>query len=177
MTESQLQCACGALTIALTGGAINSVECCCTTCRDASTRFEALPGAQPIQTAHGSTPYVMYRKDRVRFLDGTDQLAEHRLTPDSGSRRVLATCCNTPVFLEFKGGHWLSLYGTLWSEDERPALRERTLTRSLPDRSLLADDVPNPKRHTLGFYGRLFGAWAAMGFRAPAVDVKRTIEI
>ncbi len=53
----------------------------------------------------------MHRKDRVRILSGAEQLKEYRLSADAGTRRVIATCCNTPVFMEMKGGHWLSLYG------------------------------------------------------------------
>jgi hypothetical protein len=55
----------------------------------------------------------MYRKDRVRFLSGTDNLAGFRLSPEAPSTRVIANCWNMPVKLEFKGGHCLSLYGAL----------------------------------------------------------------
>jgi hypothetical protein len=50
------------------------------------------------------------------------------------------------------------------------------MTRSRPDGVELPDDVPNPKTHTLTFYARLFRAWAAMRFRAPAVDVNGSLD-
>ena len=87
------------------------------------------------------------------------------------SRRVLAGCCNTPLFLEFSGGHWLSLYGLLWPASTRPAVEMRTMVSDLPDASVLPDDVPNLKTRSLRFYARLMKAWIAMGFRSPRIEV------
>jgi hypothetical protein len=89
----------------------------------------------------------------------------------------VATCCNTPVFLDFEAGHWLSLYGSLWPAGSRPALQMRTMTEDIVDRSRLSDDVPNPKKHSLSFFIRLVCAWAAMGFRIPKVAVPRDLHI
>ncbi|MDO9354795.1 MAG: hypothetical protein Q7T55_13950 [Solirubrobacteraceae bacterium] len=171
-----LSCACGAVRVVVEGTPIASVECCCTTCSEASSVFEGLRGAGSVRTSLGTTAYVLCRKDRVTFETGTDGLVSHRLTPDATSRRVLAECCNTPLFLEFNGGHWLSMYAALWPEGSRPAVQERTMTRSLPDRSVLPADVPNPKRHTVAFYARLLRAWAQMGFRSPSIEIERTID-
>ena len=79
---------------------------------------------------------------------------------------MIATCCNTPIFLEVKGGHWLSLYRAIWPDAERPAVEMRTMTG---ERTNLPSDVPNLKTHSLAFYGRLFAAWAKMGFRNPHI--------
>jgi hypothetical protein len=122
-----------------------------------------------VLTASGTTPFVLYRKDRVRFLKGADRLREFRLSPDAPTRRVIATCCNTPVFLEFQKGHWLSLYGGLWPAGTRPALEMRTMTSDLPAGTELPDDVPNGKRQSARFFAKLLGAWVAMGFRSPKV--------
>ena len=118
----------------------------------------------------------MYRKDRVRFLKGTDRLKAFRLTPTSTTRRAVATCCNTPVFLEFHGGHWLSLYGCLWPKGTLPPLELRTMTSDLPDASVLTNDVPNGKRQSLWFYAKLLGAWIAMGFKVPKIAVNGEIH-
>lgn len=117
----------------------------------------------------GATRYVLYRKDRVDCIAGAETLREHRLAPDSQSRRVVATCCNTPMFLDFTQGHWLSLYGGLWPPEQRPALDLRTMVADMADGTLLPNDVPNARSHTLGFFARLIAAWAAMGFRTPKI--------
>lgn len=169
-------CACGATRIEVSGAPILVTECLCDSCRAAAARFAALPGARDILTDHGATPAAEYRKDRVRFLAGSEQLREFKLKPDAGTRRVVAACCNTPLFLEVKGGHWLSIYLHLWPERDRPKPQMRTMTGDLADASRLPDDIPNLKTHTITFYAKLLGAWIAMGFRNPRIEVAGPID-
>ncbi|MCG6856649.1 MAG: hypothetical protein LJE67_01125 [Salaquimonas sp.] len=90
----------------------------------------------------------------MRCLQGAECLGEHRLKPDSPTRRVVATCCNTAMFADFTKGHWISIY------------RDR----------LNLDGVPTDKR-SVSFVLRLVGAWVAMAFRAPRIDyVKGRID-
>src|SRR5712671_5622189 len=53
---------------------------------------------------------LRHRKDRVHCVTGQEYLEEHRLKPDSPTRRVIATCCNSGMFLDFTKGHWLTMY-------------------------------------------------------------------
>ena len=166
-----LSCACGQVRLEVDGNPIVTVECCCNSCRAAGARFQALPSAPPILLPHGGTRFVLYRKDRTRFAQGSANLREFRLKPESKTRRVVASCCNTPVFAELQNGHWLSLYGCLWPAGTLPALEMRTMTMDLPADAALPDDVPNPSRHTVSFYVKLLSAWIAMGFRSPKIAV------
>lgn len=175
MTE--LTCSCGQVALRLSGSHILSTECLCAECQQAAAAFKALKGARPVADDKGATPFVLYRKDRVRCERGQEWLREHRLTETSKTRRVVASCCNTPMFLEFTQGHWLSLYGTLWPEGTLPRLEMRTMTKEAAPGVVLPADVPNPRTHTVGFFARLLGAWAEMGFRAPKHDyVKGTLN-
>ncbi|MFP2925128.1 GFA family protein [Pyxidicoccus sp. 3LG] len=174
---TQLGCACGQVKLEVEGAPIVSAECCCNSCRAAGARMQALPAAPPFLEKSGATHFVLYRKDRVRFLEGTDLLKEFRLKPESKTRRVVATCCNTPVFLEFQNGHWLSLYGCLWPEGALPPLELRTMTSDLPAGSVLPDDVPNGKTQTFAFFVKLLGAWISMGFRSPKIAVNGEIRV
>ena len=173
---TRLRCHCGQVELQADRAPIVTAECHCTSCRAAGARLRALAKAPPFLAANGGTPFVLYRKDRVRFLKGTEQLREFRLTPTSKTRRVVAACCNTPAFLEFQGGHWLSLYACLWREGTRPPLDLRTMTSDLPDASVLDDAVPNGKRQSIQFFARLLGAWIAMGFRSPKIPVFGKVE-
>lgn len=172
----QLACNCGRTRLAIEGAPIVSAECCCNSCREAGTRLQSLPEAPPLVDAKGATRFVLYRKDRVRFTQGAEHLAEFRLTPRSKTRRVVAGCCNTPMFLEFQSGHWLSLYGGLWPAGTLPALEMRTMAMDLPDASVLPDDVPNAKRQSAAFMLKLLGAWMAMGFRSPKISVNGKVH-
>ena len=87
MTDTtRLTCTCGQLAVDVEGPPILSVECCCTSCRAAAAILEQRPGAPKILGAHGTTPFVMYRKDRIRWAAGTADLREHRLSPDAPTR-------------------------------------------------------------------------------------------
>ena len=172
--DMRLACACGKFHLEVSGEPIISTECHCQSCRDAAARLPAL--AARAQSANGGTHYVLCRKDRIRFPEGTGGLKEFRLAPDSPTRRVLAVCCDTPIFLEFKDGHWLSLYASLWPEHTAPSIELRTMTKDLPPSTSLAGDVPAGALPTAGFYARLLGAWIAMGFKVPAVSVPGVIE-
>lgn len=171
MTETiKLSCTCGGVEILAQNPPIMSTECLCTSCRTAAGVLEALPGAPRMREATGGTRMEMYRKDRVRCVKGATNLREHRLTDKTKTRRVVAICCNTPMILDFTDGHWVDLYGHLWPEGMLPPLQMRTMTGDLDDPTALPDDVPNLKAHSAGFFVRLVGAWAAMGFRHPKID-------
>ena len=172
----EIGCVCGEVRLEVTGSPILVAECLCNSCRAAAARLAALPGAADIRTPHGATPAAEYRKDRVRFLSGAEHMGEFRLSADTGSRRVVATCCNTPLFLELKGAHWLSLYLHLWPDGDRPDPELRTMTRDLGDASGLPDDIPNLKTHSPSFFAKLLGAWIAMGFRNPKIEIGRRID-
>jgi len=169
--STELSCVCGKVRLVVQGPPIVNAECCCNSCRAAGARLRALPSAPSVVDANGATRFVIYRKDRVGFAKGAALLKEFRLRPESKTRRVVASCCNTPVFLEFQSGHWLSVYGCLWPKETLPALEMRTMTMDLPDGVMLPDDVPNAKRQPLSFMVKLLIAWVAMGFKASKISV------
>jgi hypothetical protein len=172
----RLSCACGAVHIEVEKAPIVSSECYCPSCREAGGRMQALPGAPTLVDEKGGTRFVLYRKDRVRFVKGVQHFREFRLNPDAPTRRVVATCCNTPVFLEFQGGHWLSLYAGLWPAGALPPLGLRTRTQDPPDPSVLGRAVPAGAWPTASFFAKLLGAWIAMGFRSPKIAVNGAID-
>jgi len=168
----RLTCRCGKVHLEVERAPIITAECHCNSCRAAAKRLGTLPGADPILEDNEGTRFVMYRKDRVRFVEGVDLLQEFRLSPEAGTRRVVAGCCNTPVFLEFKGGHWLSLYEKLWPAGTAPQLEIRTMTGDRENGPALDADVPSGTWQTTRFYARLLGAWIAMGFKVPTIAVR-----
>jgi hypothetical protein len=167
-----LACRCGKVRMDVEGPPIIGAECHCNSCREAGRRLEALPVVPSMVEPGGGTRFVLYRKDRLRIIDGAKLLRPFRLSPGSGTRRVVAGCCATPVFLEFKGGHWLSFYANLWPDDIRPPIEIRTQLGGPGDRLRFHDGIPAGAWATAGFYARLLGAWAAMGFRAPEAAVE-----
>ena len=166
-----LACRCGAVRLEVAKAPMIAAECYCNSCRSAGERLAVLPGAVPVLNDKGGTPYEMYRKDRVRFVAGEELLRAFRLMPTSPTRRVVASCCNTPMFTEFQNGHWLSLYAALWPDGSRPPMQLRTMTSDLPPNVVLYDKLPNAKRQTFAFFAALLGAWVAMGFKVPKLEI------
>jgi hypothetical protein len=163
-------CACGRVAFEADGAPIVSAVCYCESCQKAGQRLEALPGAARMLEEDGGTSFVLLRKDRVRCMRGQEALREHRLKPDSATRRVVAACCNSAMFLEFQNGHWLSVYARRIPAEDRPPLDMRVMTADRRAGVPFADGLPSYRKHSGRFMWRLLSAWAAMGFRAPKVD-------
>jgi hypothetical protein len=161
-------CQCGQVAFETTGKPIVSVSCHCRSCQDAGLAFEQAPAAPAVRDADGGTGFVLVRKDRVRCTKGGEKLQEHRLTPQSTTRRVVATCCNAPMFLEFSKGHWLSIYRNRLPDGAAP-LEMRVMTKDRRESAELPSDVPNYRTHSGKFMWKLLAAWVAMGFRTPKV--------
>lgn len=171
--QTQVSCSCGQVQLQLDKTPILAAECHCTSCRTAGGQLQQLSAARRVIEANGGTQFVLYRKDRVQIARGLELLREHRLTPTSPTRRVVASCCNTPVFLEFQRGHWLSVYSLLWPDNQRPSIEMRTMISDRTDAPALPNDVPNARHQTFGFMAKLLGAWIAMGFRVPKIEIAR----
>ncbi len=165
------QCACGGVRYEASGAPITSVVCYCASCQEAGRAFERLPGAPPMLETDGGTAAILYRKDRVRCVAGQGHLKEYRLKPESPTRRLVATCCNTAMFLDFTKGHWLSLYRCRFATGA-PDIEMRVMTRDRRAGAALPDDVPNYRGHSARFMVKLLAAWIAMGFRTPNFDVQ-----
>lgn len=170
-------CQCEQVALEVSGQPILSSICHCESCQSAGHHLEARAEAPPILGPDLGTPFMLFRKDRVRCLRGEAQLAEYRLTPQSTTRRVVATCCNAPMFLEFMKGHWLSLHMDRFEPADRSQPELRTMTRDLTGPIEDDEGVPAFATHSGRFMWKLLMAWAAMGFRAPKIDyVKGDLE-
>ena len=156
-------CSCGKVELEATGEPIMSVVCYCGSCQEGSRQMEALPDGRPTCGPDGGTPYVAYRKDRVAYPKGSELLRDLRLAEESPTRRVVAGCCNSPMFSDFEKGHWLSVYRSALRGAPPPA-EMRVQTKSKPDGVELPEDIPSHRGYPLRFVAKLLRARAAMLF-------------
>ena len=163
-TRLSARCSCGSVELEAVGTPIMSVACYCESCQEGSRQIEALPNGRPISDPDGGTAYVLYRKDRVQHSKGAQFLRDYKLRDESSTKRVVAVCCNSPIFLEFEKGHWLSVYRTAL-RGELPPLEMRVHTKSKPPGSDLPNDVPSYPGYSAKFMAKLFAAWIAMLLR------------
>ena len=164
-------CRCGKVVFHAAGRPLLAASCYCNSCQRAGQEFEKLTPAPRLQDADGGTQAVLYRKDRVRCKTGMEYLKEFRLKPDSPTRRVIASCCNSPMFLDFTRGHWVSIYRGRFNGDA-PPMEMRVMTRERPGDVTLPDDVPNHDGHSGRFLLTLVLTWIAMGFRRPDMGLQ-----
>jgi hypothetical protein len=168
-------CHCGKVRFEAAGLPILTGSCYCTSCQEAGRQFEQLASAPPVLDPDGGTALILYRKDRVRCVTGQEHLEERRLKPDSPTRRVVATCCNSPMFLDFTKGHWLSIFRNRVPTGA-PPLELRVMTKERRVGVELADDLPNYSGYSGKFMLKLIAAWIAMGFRRPEITLGKTVR-
>lgn len=159
-------CTCGQVTLEAIGAPILSAVCYCESCRTAARQFEQVPGAPSVLNAHDGVDYCLFRKDRVKIARGGSYLREHRLTASSPTRRVVASCCNAPMFADFTKGHWLTLYRDRLPDDA-PPLEMGIMAKDRPAGAALPEDMPTYPGYPAIFIAKLLAAWVAMGFRRP----------
>jgi hypothetical protein len=155
------------------GRPILTGSCYCASCQEAGRRLEGLPSAPPVLNPDSGTDFVLYRKDRVRCVAGQEYLEEHRLKPESPTRRVIAACCNSAMFLDFTKGHWLTMCRNRFPAGA-PPLEMRVMTKERRGGVELANDLPNYGGHSGKFMLKLVSAWIAMGFRRPEIALGKT---
>lgn len=155
-------CACGKVELEVIGAPILTAACHCDDCQAGAREIEALPGARPFRDAHGGTPMSLYRRDRFRVVRGAEFLHPRKLRPKTLTNRVVATCCNSAMFVSFdRGLHWTSVFSAAFVGDP-PPLDMRVNTRFAVDP--VPDDVPSYAGAPLEFVWKLVRARIAMLF-------------
>jgi hypothetical protein len=158
-------CSCGSVELKALGAPIVSSVCYCDDCQKGSRQIEALPDAGPVRDRDGGTAYILYRKDRITCSKGAALLKNHKLKENSVTNRVVATCCNSAMFMNFdKGPFWVSAYRARFQK-ELPPLQMRICTKFKPDGVILPDDVPSYRGYPLRLMAKLLASGAAMLLR------------
>ena len=169
------RCQCGKVKFEAAGPPILTCCCYCTSCQEAGRQLEQLASAPPVRDPDGGTDMILYRKDRVQCASGRQYLEEHRLKPDSPTRRVVAKCCNSAMFLDFTKGHWVSMFRNRVPTDP-PPLEMRIMTKERRVGVELSDDLPNHHGRSGKLMLKLIAAWIAMGFRRPEIPLGKTVH-
>ena len=155
-------CACGSVELEAIGAHITSVVCYCDDCQEGSRQIEALPNARPVRDYDGGTAYIVYRKDRVKCSKGAPLLKSHKIREKSATNRVIATCCNSAMFLNFDDAkHWVDVYSSRIKGDI-PPLQMRICTKFKPENGDAPSDVPSYSSYPLKFLAKLVAAKIAM---------------
>ena len=161
---STLRCLCGSVELEATGAPIICAACHCADCLEGSRRLEALPNARPILDSYGGTPYVLYRKDRVKYLKGA-QLIKSLKVDDDSPNRAYTTCCNSFMLLDLPNPmHWVPVFRGGF-QGKVPSLEMRINAKFKKGSGDFPRDVPTYSSLSLKFVRKLLGSKIAMVFR------------
>jgi hypothetical protein len=142
-TDLTASCACGSVELKASGAPIVSNICYCADCQEGARRIEALPNAGAVMGTDGGTPYILYRKDRIACSKGAALLKSFKIRENSITNRVVASCCNSAMFMNFdKGPFWVSAYRARFRGD-LPPVQMRICTKSKPAGVVLPNDMPS----------------------------------
>ena len=150
-----LRCQCGAVECIGQGAPILTTVCYCDDCQAAARQLEALPGAPPIMDPDGGTALTLFRANRFAASRGGERLVLHKLKPESITSRMVASCCNSAMYLAFdKGPHWVSTVRNRLV-GEVPPVKCRVMTRYRTSSQPYPDKAPTSAGFSLRFLGSM----------------------
>ncbi len=157
-------CACGAVTLEAKGAPIVTAVCYCDDCQMAGAQIQGMPGARQVLDSNGGTAMVMFRKDRLRCVEGAERLEPIKLDPKSPTSRFVARCCNSAMYLGFDDAkHWVDVYRARVT-GEPPPIQARICTRFRPAGEALPGDAPAHPGYPPSMIPKLLGSRLAMLF-------------
>ena len=164
-THLTARCRCGGVEIAASGAPIACAVCYCADCQNGWRQIEALPNAGAVRDADGGTAYMLYRKDRIKCAKGALLLKSYKIKDGSATNRVVASCCNSAMFMNFdKGPYWVSACRARF-EGDLPPVEMRICARFRPDGVAIPADSPNYPGYPARLMMRLLTSGLAMWLR------------
>lgn len=149
-------CACGTVKFKALAKPIATAVCYCNDCQSAGEMLKDFDNTKPFQDPDGGTAYVTLHDKNWVAIEGEDCLSPLKLKPDSPTTRYITTCCQSPMFLKFNSGFWISTYRARYVVP--PPLEWRNKTSRRRSKRPYPDDIPRFKTFPLRLFGRLLKA-------------------
>jgi hypothetical protein len=156
------RCSCGCVELETMGKPIHSVSCHCSDCYNGSKLIEALPNATAILDSYGGTQHLVFRKDRFRYVKGTQFLKKLKVDADSPSR-VYASCCNSYLLIDLPNPMPAYPVNRNLFQGEIPPLEMR-INAKFKSADHVPNDVPSYRSFPFKFIRKIMGAMLAMIF-------------
>src|SRR5271154_6002121 len=160
-------CRCGAVEIGAWGKPIVVNACYCDDCQAAAQQIAASAPSAPEASAGGGTEFMLFRRDRIACTRGAENLQAMRLTAASKTRRMIAGCCTTPMYVGFDDKKpWVSAFRASFGADA-PAVEMRICTRFRRSDATADDGLPSHPGYPPAMIIRILAAWPLMLFSRP----------
>ncbi len=141
--------------------------CYCDDCQAASERLAAAAHSAPSAGADGGTEFMVFRRDLIACTRGAERLEAMRLTPATKTRRMIAGCCATPMYVGFDDKRpWVSAFRASFGADA-PPVEMRICTRFRRPDAKASDGLPEHAGYPVAMIVRIMAAWPRMLFSRP----------
>jgi hypothetical protein len=90
-------------------------------------------------------------------VSGAENLVAYKLHEHASTRRMVASCCNSGMFLKFGPGFWISSYRLRYSSD-LPPIEMRNQTRDRKAEMPIPSDAPSFSRYPMRLFAKLIHA-------------------
>ncbi len=161
--EYNSSCNCGKVRFKAFGDPILTGVCYCDDCQAGGRLMESLEGAPDVLDSDGASSTLVFRDDRFECISGEEFLENVSHKDRSWTKRYVATCCNSGMYIKFEPGHWVSAYRKRFSGD-LPPVEMRNQMRFRNSDLPLPDKAPTYHRFPMSLFGRLIKARVAMLF-------------
>jgi hypothetical protein len=159
-------CRCGAVEIGAWGKPIVVTACYCDDCQAAAQQIAASANSAPAN-ADGGTEFMLFRRDRIACRRGAENLQAMRLTAASKTRRMIAGCCATPMYVGFDDKKpWVSAFRASFGVDA-PPVEMRICTRFRQSNDKDNDDLPSHPGYPPAMILRILAVWPLTLFSRP----------
>jgi hypothetical protein len=158
------RCRCGTVEAVAIGKPIIANACYCADCQAAARLIAARPSGTSETTPDDGTECLLFRKDRIIITKGAERLEPLRLKEGSTTRRMIATCCNTGMYMAFDDAKpWISAFRARFVGDV-PPIEMRICTKYRRSSEPLDDRLPNHPGYPAGMMLRILVACFPMLF-------------
>jgi hypothetical protein len=155
-------CACGRVQCQAVGAPIVSLVCYCDDCQEGAREIGALPNAASFCDVDGGTPYLTYRDDRFKCSSGQELLVGYKIKESAPTRRMVASCCNSAMFLKFAPGFWVSAYRARFEGDDLPPIEMRAQIERRRAGTALPGDAPCYRGFPMRLFAKIISARVSM---------------
>ena len=159
-------CRCGAVEIGAWGEPIVVTACYCDDCQAAAQQLAA-SATSASANADGGTEFMVFRRDRIACTRGAENLQAMKLAAASKTRRMIAGCCKTPMYVGFEDKKpWVSAFRASFGADASP-VEMRICTRFRKSDDKANDGLPSHPGYPLAMILRILAVWPLMLFSRP----------
>jgi hypothetical protein len=160
-------CRCGAVELGAWGEPIIVATCYCDDCQAAAQRLVDSTNQAPPVTADGGSEFMVFRRDRIACTRGAENLKVMKLTDASKTRRMLAACCTTPMYVGFEDKRpWVSAYRAGFGADA-PPVEMRICTRFKRSDGQANDSLRSHPGYPPAMPFRILAVWPLVLFSRP----------